>query len=322
MHKANITDVVLAITYRCNSRCRMCNIWQKQDHDGEIKDSDLAGLPRNLTDINLTGGEPFLRQDLFELVKEIIGRCPKAKLIISSNGFATDLIIGQLGKLLKICPQIGIAISLDGIGETHDRIRGIEHGFKKAMATISAIKALGVKNLKIAFTQGDYNIGELKKVYDLSRDLGLEFSLALVHSSDNYFGAYNKIEHRTEIISEFDRLSKEQLAGWSPKLWARAYFTDGLITLLKTGKRPLPDYSGVANIFIDPSGRIFPCDVAVEPIGWLSPWRLERKDGDSCAHSWMICTARPAMKRHLSRVGWWILKNKLTLLIDGSKRSV
>lgn len=315
MNKSTARDVVIAVTYRCNSRCRMCNIWQKTDHEGEFSPADLKFLPADLTDINLTGGEPFLRPDLPEMVSVIVARAPRAKIIISSNGFATELIIEQMKKIRAVKPDVGVAISLDGVGEKHSQIRGIEGGFEKALATLKALKALGVRNLKIGFTQGDYNLGELAKVYSLARTLGLEFTLALVHSSKNYFSKTNKITEQAAIARDFDWLAREELGSWNLKRWARAYFTHGLKTLLKTGQRILPDYSGESNLFIDPQGRIFPCDVESEEIGQLRGWGLKRPAAPvGHAPSWMICTARPAMKKHWLRVGWWVISTKLRIL--------
>lgn len=310
MYKSTIKDVVLAVTYRCNSRCRMCNIWKRQDFTGEFKPEDLNNLPADLRDINLTGGEPFLRPDLPEIVKVANRRCPKAKIVISSNGFASELIAAQMEKILAIKPDIGVAISLDGAGEAHDRIRGIDGGFDKVRVTLDKLKRLGVKNMRLAFTQGDYNIGELDKVYKLAEELGLELSLAMVHSGENYFGKENVIGEKQKIINEFDRLIKKELSGFRPKHWARAYFTFGLIHLLKTGKRLLPDYSGRHNLFIDPFGRIYPCDVADEPIGELKGWRLNPPARPVHGENWMICTARPAIKKHWLRAGWWVVINK------------
>lgn len=311
MPKSNLKDVVLAVTYRCNSRCVMCNIWKKEPAP-ELRPEDYGNLPENLQDINITGGEPFLRNDLREIIEIISQRCPKVNIIISTNGFATNLILSQVKGIIKIQPKIGIAVSIDGIGEKHDEIRGIPGGFKKVMATFNGLRELGMKNLKIAFTLGDYNFAELPPVYNLARELGAEFSLAVAHSSENFFSKENKIEKQREMAGKLDWLIKQELSGWNPKRWARAYFTYGLKEFILTGERILSDYSGQDNVFIDPLGDIYPCDVSSEKIGELKNFRVfsKVKDDKKCARSWMVCTARPAIKKYWLRVGAWILKNK------------
>jgi Fe-coproporphyrin III synthase len=315
MNKANIKEVVLAITYRCNSRCKMCNIWQLTEYSGEFKPEDLTFLTDATKDINITGGEPFLRKELADIVKILDKINPNMNIIISSNGFATDLILEKTKHILKIKPLIGIAISIDGVGEVHDKIRGMEGGYNKAIATLKGLKKIGVKNLKLAFTLADYNAEELKKIYRLSRSLGVEMTLAAVHSSDNYFNKENFIISTKKIAEQLDWLIDKELSGLDPKRWARAYFTYGLKQYLATGDRILPDYSGMNNIFIDPQGNVYPNDISTKKIGNIKePENIiliqDQKENDSFK-SWMICTARPSIKKHKFKVVAWIIANKI-----------
>lgn len=311
MKKSSIQDLVLAITYQCNSRCRMCNIW-KSNQTSDLPLDKLSNLPSNLKNVNITGGEPFLRQDLPEIIKAVRRQCPKAAIIISSNGFATELITKHLTEIIKIDPAIGVAFSLDGIGSVHDEIRGIPEGYERVQNSIKAAKDLGIKNLRIAFTLGDYNISELKKVYGLSRELKIEMTIAAVHSSENYFGKTNILDKRTEMAKELDWLIGQELRSWSPKRWVRAYFAFGLREFIRTGRRILPDYSGIFNIFVNPAGEIFPCDISSQAIGRLETGFENFKEiSFDCEASWMICTARCSIRKHWFRAISWIIKNKL-----------
>jgi MoaA/NifB/PqqE/SkfB family radical SAM enzyme len=238
---------------------------------------------------------------------------PKAKIIFSSNGFATELILKRVEEILLIDKNIGVAISLDGMADTHNQVRGIGGGFDKAIKTIEGLKKLGVKHIKIAFTLGDYNIQEFRKVYALSRDLGLEFTLAVVHSAENYFGKENKIDKKEAIIKELDWLVKQEIKSFKPKRWLRAYFAYGMIEFLKTDKRVLKDYSGVLSAFVDPSGKIFASDVSENVIGNLDADGFELKpvQAEDVKESWMICTARQAIKENKLKVILWILRKKI-----------
>jgi len=314
MKKTRLKEAVIAITYKCNSHCQMCNIWKIKDHAREIAPSFFMNLPKDLRDINITGGEPFLRDDLVEIIKVIKNRCPRSSVIISSNGFATDLIVAKMRKIVKIMPQIGIAISVDGIGDTHSKIRGVENGFQKAVGTIVSLKKMGIKNIKIGFTIGEYNARELFEVYKLSKKLKVELSLAVVHSSENYFGKENLIKNKNEIIQGLSWLIDKELATWNYKNWGRAYFTYGAREFVLKGIRILPDYSGILNIFINPQGIVYPCDVSNKKIGNLrdvdSIEKIKENDLTGCEKSWMMCTARQSIKKHFIRVGWWIILHK------------
>lgn len=310
MKKSSCKDLVIAVTYQCNSRCRMCNIWRKNT-PGSLKAEDYYKIPAGLSNINITGGEPFLRSDLEQLLAVMRKTSPKAAVIISTNGFATELIIKRVKKIKKFIPDLGIAISLDGIGVAHDEIRGVPGGYNKIINTIKALKQLGVNNLRLAFTLGDYNIEELAKVYNLSRELKVEMTLAAVHSSEKYFNATNQIDKKQEMAKALNWLIKRELQSFSLKRWLRAYFAFGLREFILTGRRILPDYSGQYNLFIDPVGDIYPCDVSNQKIGNLrigfdNLTSVSAKENSS----WMICTARRAIRKHWPKFIYWILKNK------------
>ena len=91
MRRNGPKQAIIAVTYRCNSRCAMCDIWKKGSID-EVEPSIYYHLPTGLREINLTGGEPFLRDDLETIVAVILERVPQARIIISSNGLLSERI--------------------------------------------------------------------------------------------------------------------------------------------------------------------------------------------------------------------------------------
>ncbi|MCG2808887.1 MAG: radical SAM protein [Candidatus Portnoybacteria bacterium] len=313
---SDIKDAVLAVTYQCNSCCQFCYIWQSRE-TFSCQPSDYENLPRNLESVNISGGEPFLRHDLPEIVRVISRRCPQAKIIISTNGFLPSIIKKRMTEIIKFKRDIGVAVSLDGFGKVHEELRGFPGGFSLALETIRLLKELGLKDLKIAFTLNNENINQLKRVYQLSGELGVEFSLAACHNSSHYFQIENnKISKIAAVKKEINWLIEQELKKFSLKRWARAYFAWGLIKFLEEKQRVLPDYSGLASVFIDPFGNIYPSDVWDLKIGRLE----EVGDWDEFAKgtqglvsfgekpvNWMVCTARQAVKRHPFQVGWWVL---------------
>jgi len=326
MNKVNLPiDCVLAVTYRCNSRCTMCDIWKLKDTP-ELELEQYKKLPPTLRDINVSGGEPFLRQDIVELVRTLHETCPKARIVISTNGYLTDLIKEKMREILKIAPNAGVGISIDGIGEMHDKIRGIPGGFNLATKTVKVLREeVGMKNLRLAFTVSKQNVDNLSKVYDLSRELGVQFTLALAQSSEFFFGG-KQIEGVPEekILNEqFDYVIKKELQSWQTKRWARAYFAKSLLDFAVTGKQALPSRAGFDLFFLDPFGNVYPSVVHNAVMGNLHEKNFEEiwnsaeaatartKVREAKTDVWMICTARTAIKRHPIKVGWWIIRNKL-----------
>lgn len=314
-----VKDIVLAITYQCNGHCRFCNIWTRNE-SFSCKLDDYKRLPHNLKSVNISGGEPFLREDLPEIVRVIKNQCPKAKIIISTNGFTPCNIKRQMQKIIKFKRDIGVAVSLDGFGKAHESLRGFSGGFSLALETIRLLKELGVSSIKIAFTLGNDNINQLKRMYNLSKELNVEFSLAAYHNSPHYFKKEDNQEVNSKSLrKELDWLVRQEIKSFSPKRWVRAYFAFGLFVFLKNKKRILPDYSGINSLFIDPFGNIYPSDVWNLELGNLNninDWnefmkKAETKiDSNQRPESWMICTVREAIKNHRFKVLFWIARKK------------
>lgn len=326
MNKVNLPiDCVLAVTYRCNSRCTMCDIWKLKE-TRELGLEYYKKLPPSLRDINVSGGEPFLRQDIVDLVKILHETCPKARIVISTNGYLTDLIKDKMRQILKFAPNTGVGVSIDGIGEMHDKIRGIPGGFNFSIKTVKTLREeLEMNNLRLAFTISEQNVEHLGKVYDLSRELGAEFTLALAQSSEFFFGGKQVEEAPDDKVlkEQFGYLIRKELTSWKPKRWVRAYFAKSLFDFVKTGKQALPSKAGKDFFFLDPFGNVYPSVVHNSVMGnleqnnfseiWNSPAADLARDrvAKASQDAWMICTARSAIKRHPLKVGWWILKNKI-----------
>lgn len=99
-------------------RCKMCNIWNHPtEKSKELVADDLKILPR-LKFINLTGGEPFIREDLEQIVKECYRHTDR--IVISTSGWFEDRVIA----LAKKFPRIGIRISIEGLSDKNDRTSG------------------------------------------------------------------------------------------------------------------------------------------------------------------------------------------------------
>jgi molybdenum cofactor biosynthesis enzyme MoaA len=113
-----------AVTYRCNARCKICNTWKKyvdspENQKEELKLDEIDSIFRNfdLTWISLTGGEPFLRNDLPDIAAIIYTHNPHIHLLtIPTNGSLPDTIFGSVERILEETeiPNMVVSVSLDG----------------------------------------------------------------------------------------------------------------------------------------------------------------------------------------------------------------
>jgi MoaA/NifB/PqqE/SkfB family radical SAM enzyme len=141
--------VQLPLTYKCNSRCVMCDVWN-MDYSNEANVSEFASfladpLFSEVRAVGINGGEPSLVGDLPEYARAILS-LPKLKsLNIISHGFHTHRLLRFLEQIKRDCSERGVSfhvsISLDGIGDAHDCVRGVSGVYLKTLASIDAIHA-------------------------------------------------------------------------------------------------------------------------------------------------------------------------------------
>ena len=140
-------DVAWAVTRRCNLSCDHCSIKASPDatREGELSTEEGLALIEDVAKLGpvkfvITGGEALLREDIFELIKHATSNGMVVEL--ASNGVLID---EGVAKRLKDLSVYRAAISMDGIGETHDRLRGAKGTFEKTMRAVKACKKVGLK---------------------------------------------------------------------------------------------------------------------------------------------------------------------------------
>lgn len=317
------------VTYRCNARCSMCNRYKAPSRqEEEISLETIKKLPR-MYFTNITGGEPFIRTDLKEVVRELYKKSDR--IVISTNGFFTDRII----ELCKEFPQIGIRISIEGLEKTNNEIRGLNDGYQRGYKTLKALREMGMKDVGFGMTVQDKNAPDLVPLYQISNEMGMEFATASLHNSFYFVEAKNIIKDRPMVAKNFENLVNELLKSWSPKKWFRAYFNHGLINYIYGQKRLLPCDMSFDTFFIDPYGDVMPCNGTKdkEVMGnlnrqswdelWSSPEaEAVRKKVRCCDRDcWMIGSVSPAMHKYMPKVLPWVVWHKLKSML-GMKYSM
>ena len=314
-------DAAIIVTYRCNAHCQMCNTWQfPSKPEDEFSPELLKKLPEGLGRVNITGGEPTLRKDLLQIV-EILA--PKAKrLEISTNGFFTDRLV----EVVKRHPEITVRISVEGLPETNDRVRGIKNGFDHALRSYLRLREIGVKDLGFAVTIQDGNKDDLLDLYHLVEDLGAEFAQAVPHNSYYFHKFDNEVADVDGVQQAIDGLIEALLKSKRPKEWFRAYLNRGLSDHVAGNTRRLDCTAGSDIFFLDPFGEVYPCNGRNLSMGNLNQesfdeiWNGEKAAAvrelvASCdAGCWMTGTAVPAMRRRLPAVAWWVLRNRVRVM--------
>jgi Fe-coproporphyrin III synthase len=321
------TDVSIITTYRCQMRCKMCDIWENPtDSKQEIQAKELEILP-NFKFVNITGGEPFVRRDLEDIIEVMYSKSDR--IVISTSGWHTERII----KMAERFPNIGIRVSIEGLAQKNDDLRGREGSFDRAMRLLLTLKQMGIKDIGYGCTVSNKNSEDMLWLYRLSRELGMEFATAAFHNSYYFHKDDNAITNKDEVINNFRLLMEELLKDKSPKSWYRAFFNLGLINYIREQPRMLPCEAGTANFFIEPYGDVFPCN-GLEDRYWKESmgnirnlsnfeelWFSEQAQKvrglvKTCPKNcWMVGTAAPVMKKYIKHPTAWVLKNKVKSLL-------
>ncbi|MCR5661318.1 MAG: radical SAM protein [bacterium] len=129
----------LMMTWKCNLRCVMCGVW-KEERYKQLDTQDYKKLIRKLPFLDIVkvgGGEPFMRDDMPELITELQNVANPYYIMLITNGTMKDRIVEfakQCGK-----PGLHLRLSIEGRGEVHDKLRGRKGCFDKTMATLEAL---------------------------------------------------------------------------------------------------------------------------------------------------------------------------------------
>lgn len=282
--------IQLPITYKCNSRCVMCNIWQ-MDHSNEISLEEFAAFMKDdifkeVISVGVNGGEPSLVQNLSGYIKEILN-LPKLKsLNIISNGFSQKKFLKSLGDIYKMCHERGvqfhISISLDGVGEIHNSVRGIPNVFEKTTFTIDEIianQSMYCDSYDIGCTIVNQNINYLIQLdtYAKSKNYNIKYRLGIDNKrieSDKLRGQYSVIYGPLrQSAKEFFHYQMSQTKDLASRFKYYAIFSwlDS-----KEPKRILGCIWKDEGITLDSRGELYYCAVASDSIGSLRKEKGEK----------------------------------------------
>jgi MoaA/NifB/PqqE/SkfB family radical SAM enzyme len=165
--------LIFFVTSRCNLRCGHCFFWQKlnSDIDRELSIDEIQKIAKSIdhpVSLSLTGGEPFLRKDLKEIIRAFHDACGTHEVGIATNGTLEASTVETVHSILDEdwLSEFSVQVSLDGLESTHDKIRGLEGSFHKSIKTIHKLKKINVKSkdfrLYIALAVQKRNLSEIE----------------------------------------------------------------------------------------------------------------------------------------------------------------
>ena len=339
--------LTFAITYLCSSKCTMCNIWQKYKDDPqknkeelsvrEIRDAfSRSNILKKARIILIGGCEPFLKRDFSDIILFFNELNPAVPILIATNGQHPDLVEDKLRNLSqKLVKQrnkrsvIYVGVSLDGMEETHERMRGIKGSYKNVLKTVELIRKIEGIYTGFVFTFTPQNYREFKSVLTLSNGMKMAVTFQFAQTSGHYYDnrevhfdwTKEQIDEVRNILKEthyFDVIRKEFIDYGSSHAFIdrllsyNRYFLEYVLEFQLHQKRNFDCYSGTHSCFLDPYGNVFPCISLGRCMGnirernfdilWTSPEADEiRKDiSQRQCHCCSFCDIPNSLPRNLS----------------------
>ena len=266
----------------------MCNIWKSQDViDLSVEDwVSLLSLPffSDLRELDITGGEPFLRKDLLELIDTISSlkgtHLRKIRSIaITSNGFLTHQILEMTEKMAERLASKNIdlvmALAMDGIGEIHDKIRNYKDAWARVNHTIQGLKDIRRKTpniiLGLKTTVLPQNVDQLGRISSYADENELFTIISPCIITEN---RYQNIDRKEDLA--FSKNEIEQMIRFykSPHFqWD--FHRSRLVNYLETGVIKKPCSAGFNYFFIRSNGDVYPCPVIKVKIGNIKQTKIE-----------------------------------------------
>ena len=135
------SSLFLFVTSRCNSLCRTCFYFDKLNSRDDLTYAQIERISETAPAFRklwISGGEPFMREELAEIVAMFARRNGVRNVNLPTNGLLPEKIFPAVDRMLELCPDTSIDLnySLDGMAKTHDSIRGVPNNFVRTMATL------------------------------------------------------------------------------------------------------------------------------------------------------------------------------------------
>ena len=311
-----------SITSACQSLCQSCNIGLVYQKNPTLARDDLTleeieKIFKSLGHVyffNISGGEPFLRQDIHEIVRLACTYLTPKVIHTPTNALMPQLIEKRTRKILDVMKEEGfgdvpftIKPSYDGIGHRHDELRGVKGNFEKLMDTLNRLFALrkDYPNLKVGLGTviSKMNLKDIPDVVAFASTLPLDTYInEVAEQRFEMFNTNNPItptaEEYRRAVEHFKNYSEGRLKDSkdvSKAMFAfRLIYYELTIKTLAEKRQVIPCYGGISNVHLNAKGEVWPCCV----LGYSKPLGNLREAGYDFDNVWHSEQAKD-VRRHI-----------------------
>ena len=338
--------ICFPITFRCNSRCQMCNMWQTPDTVDEIDLSKIEEVFSNrlfqkVEDVVLHGGEPTLRKDIKNIYEIVVRSCPKLENITSStNGLSPKLVDKRVNEILSAVDphkvKLTFTVSIDGLKDSHEKIRGIKGGFDRAIESVEVLKkiqAVHPINVQIITVIQPQNIDDLEEIENLARDydVGLIFQPLMIDTFYSNSASDPRLTFSDAQLEKYRQFIKKKFI---PAKDPKSLYWKNFLDMMAGGKRTVPCAYDRYVLSLYPTGDVLPCatenwflfgsvyEKGIDDIWFSAKAKEIRKQMRKrvCPSCSFYCGAEYALKKEFFTYFSYYLKSSITSILNLSKK--
>jgi len=287
--------LIYQITSRCNSRCQTCFNWRRLD-DPDKNDLRLEEIEKlsegygSLLQLTLGGGEPFLRDDIPEICSIFHKQNGVQHITIPTNALRPQETRRLVEQILKNCNlnYLRIMLSLDGIGQEHDTLRGVPGNYEKLQETyrelIDLRKSHSNLGLEVSTVLSALNRDSIKNTIDtVAREFpGIDKQAVVLVRGDARELSSKAVDTETyrEVMDYLRDVNSVRNTTFIARIF-RAVFnmnTEAICTHLEKGQLPIRCLAGERLLVITPEGTVYPCELLDRPLGNVRDYNYRIKD--------------------------------------------
>lgn len=216
--------LMLYVTDNCNLRCKHCFYWKEVDnprnaHSIEEIEKLTKSLKERLDLLTLTGGEPFIRKDLVDIVRLFVQNNKVKRIHIATNGLLPDLTVRKTNEMLALLgshTRLTMQFSIDGFEDAHDKVRGMKGAFQKTCETVKKLMEIHDKRLAVSVATVVHrdNFHEMKNFKDfINHELGVPMKINVLRKPTSVRGVAPEFMEAFDIREDdgYEPPSEEQL---------------------------------------------------------------------------------------------------------------
>lgn len=281
--------LIFFITSRCNMRCKHCFFWKEINKLNELSLKEIEIISKTvdpLLFLRLTGGEPFLRDDVPEIVNLFYKNASLRNLGINTNGFFTEKIINNVKRILSQCDiALEVCVSIDDLPKQHDDNRGVKLAFEHAIKTVRELNSLKENHTNlmttIVLTVNSKNQGRLNQVFEIIKIAEPDFICANFIRGSSKEPKLKSINTRCYL--DFVDLIKPYNSIHSHGLYLSKSVMDKVISSIIHKIFTTNKYQGMECVASDkiavlyPNGDVCPCEILQNKIGNLKEFNFNFK---------------------------------------------